>query len=628
MELALDADFLKKLEKLLGDDKNEHKHEHYKACVEHADEMSWHVYGKKPVRLLNRTRPREDPAITQYRIDSYEPITQSVCKKALSIVHKIFDTGLYSIRFNDENKQAEILEEYTTEKYPRFNSVVNYLANFVLKKMIADPNGMLLVQPFDYNIKAQNRVQPIVTCYGSKDIHLVDDKFILLFDSYQELDKDKVWKYTYVDFVGIYKLDIRWKTGNYNLNQSAQQMGFPIDGKELVITVESSYLHNSGELPTWYLSGEYSDENYGLFESFFQPALPFWNEAINDHSDVTGSYRMHMWPQKWEVADECEYVEMGDAGGRFPCQGGYVFNGDSGIKHKCQACGGSGRKTATNPYESHLVARDKFLSADGAPNIQVPFGYVTVPTEALAMLETKSDRNMEKGLAALAMDVMNEIGLNQSGKAKEMDRTELNDFLQKIADVMFDIHLKNIYYFFTKFMFGIESPNPDLLDKIEPEVSKPTQFDVYSSTELTEQFAKAKTAKLNPSYLATKQAEIQNKEFSTNPELRDTLNLMLKLDSLAEINSDEVALKLNTGTITKETAIIHDNIRSFVTRAIEENPKFGELPSKEQNAVMMTYAKEVVKATRITIDTAAIEAKNQQPGNTNTEFAREPVLKK
>jgi hypothetical protein len=218
------------------------------------------------------------------------------------------------------------------------------------------------------------------------------------------------------------------------------------------------------------------------------------------------------------------------------------------------------------------------------------------------------------------MDVVNEIGLNQSGKAKEMDRTELNDFLRRISDVCFEIHLTNTFYFFTKYMFSVT--DPEMIEEIEPEISKPTQFDIYSSTELTEQFTQAKTAKLNPSYLTVKQMEIQNKEFSTNPMLLDRLNLELKLDPIAEVSPDEVSLMLANGTITKETAVIHDNIRVFVARAIEENKDFANMEPSKQREILDKYAKEVVESNKVTIDTSMIESMNQpdpnQPDN-NTE---------
>jgi hypothetical protein len=190
---------------------------------------------------------------------------------------------------------------------------------------------------------------------------------------------------------------------------------------------------------------------------------------------------------------------------------------------------------------------------------------------------------------------------------------------------MFEIHLQNIYYFFTKYMFGVTDPNK--LEEIEPQIVKPTQFDIYSSSELTNQFAEAKKSKLNPSYLQYKQMEIQNKEFQTNPQLLERLNLELSLDPLAEINPEDVSLKLSNGTITQETAIIHDNIKEFIERAMEEDQTFADKKPSEQKAVLLKYAAEVKKKTRISIDTTALEAANQDPNNTNVKFDRKPVLR-
>lgn len=589
-EEYFDEAFLKRLKQLISDDKNELKHPYYKAATEHYEEMSWHVYGTKPERLLERVRPREDEAIKQYRLDSYEPITKSVCKKALSIAHKIFNSKLYSIRF-DENEKSQLLKKYSLEEYPRFNSVVNYLANFSLKKNIADPNGVFLVQPNDYMIRESQRVEPIVTCYGSNDIWDIgrgENEYFLFFDE----GGDKEWYFTHVDKLSINKLLV-----------TKGRQG------EVLVEILATYNHAFGEIPVWYLGGEYSDKNYGLYESFFSPAIPFWNEAINDHSDVTGAYRMHIWPQKWEVADECDYVEDN----KYPCSGGWIYHAESGEKHKCPSCKGAGRKTIKSPYESYLVNRDKFTGTDGTATVDVPFGYVAVPVDATKMLEDKANRNLEMGLNALAMDVVNKIGENQSGVSKEIDRTELHDFLQKLADQFFDVHLTNIYYYFTKYMFGVTDPNN--IESIQPEISKPTQFNVYSFTELTGQFAAAKDAGLSASYLSVKQAEIQGKEFQTHPDLLTVLDMELVLDPLSGASRDDVALMLQNGTVTKETVIIHDNIKIFVRRALEETKNFENLTLTEKMDILEGYAAEVLEKTKVQIDMSAFAPQEQQPVN-------------
>jgi hypothetical protein len=590
-DLKITDELKKQLLLLLKDEDNKSKHEHYQAAKDHFEEMSWHVYGTKPEKLLARMRPREDPMIREYRLLSYEPITKSYCKKALSIVHKVFNSKLYSIRFTDEKKkEEEILEKYTLESYPRFNSIVNYFANYILKKMIADPNGIILVQPYYYDIKEQNRVEPIMTCYNSAKIHFVNDEYVLLFDKIIDGPKQKEYFYTYADKVGVYKLKIT------QTNTNSQQAE---------VETVSGYVHNFGEIPIWQLGGDYAEEQYGLLQSYFFDAVPYWNEAINDHSDVNGNYRMHINSQKWEIADECEYVEHTDTG-HYPCDGGYIFNSAEGRKFKCSSCMGTGyKKTATGPYDVYQIDRQKALEPEQVP--LPPFGYVAPPVEGLKMLEEKVDKSLEKGLSAINMDVVNKIGENQSGISKEYDRSELNDFLQKIADQFFEIHIPNCYYYFTKYMFGVQIPNPAELEKIEPEISKPTQFDVWSTGELTKQLQECKAAKLNPSFLKAKQVEIQSRDFQTKPYLLAKLNLEVMLDPLAEITRDEVSMMLANKTITQETAIIHDNISVFVTRALIENEDFADMAFNEQLGKLEEYAEEVIEENKVSIDTSMFD---------------------
>src|SRR5690606_14727523 len=149
-------------------------HSRYRLTTDHCSEMSVHVFGSKPEALLKRVRPREDESVREYRLSSFEPITKSTCKKDINVLHKVVNSDGYAIRFESE-KKAQGLKTYALEEYPRFNSVVNYLANFVLKKSIADPNGIMLVSPFHIPNSTTERIQPYLSCYSSKDIHDVEE---------------------------------------------------------------------------------------------------------------------------------------------------------------------------------------------------------------------------------------------------------------------------------------------------------------------------------------------------------------------------------------------------------------------------------------------------------------------
>jgi len=558
------------------------KHKNYIHAVDHMEEMEVHLYGEKPEKLLKRVRPREDPAITEYRLESYEPTTTSTAEKALSIVNKIFNPKLYSIRF-DEGTDQDILKDYTMVNYPGFNNVVHYLSAVGLKKTMCDPNGVFLIQPYNYLLKETDRVEPIITYYESEDIHFISQEIgIFLFDKKQDQKGNWIYYYQIVDKQGIYNVSIT-----------------SVDNRNWTITEINKYMHLFGKLPFWHLGGTYDHEHMGLYQSFFYPAVPFWNKAICAESDLDGAFISHLHPQKWEVADECDYVYEGQA-----CQGGRIYNETEGTSQKCPSCNGAGRKSVKGPHSTYWVNKDKL---DGVNNQAPapPVGYISVPTEATQMLSDRVDKLLEKGLNALAMDVVNNIGENQSGVSKAYDRTELFDFLGKVRDLFYDKHLTDIFYFFAKYMFIGKSDEE--LAKIEPNISKPVDFDIFTTQELSDQLKVAKTSNINPAYLTVKQVQIQNKEFFGEPELRDTLNLILELDPYAEMSRDDVSLMIMNGTITKIDGIVHDNIRYFVRRAQEEKKGFAELEYTKQVEILREYAKEIEAENKVKIDQTVIQ---------------------
>jgi hypothetical protein len=582
-------------------DKDEFKHEGYKASVEHAKEMGVHIYGDKPEGLLRRVRPREDPAITDYRLESYEPTTTSTAGKGLSITNKIFNPKLYAIK-PSEGDDGKMLFEYAVEKYPVFNNIVNYLSEYALKKTMADPNGVFLVEPAElpYNesggIDPTIRIEPVVTCFPSCDVHLITSEYALLFIKEEKDEKgNPMWFYKYVDKMVV---------DEFYMTSTNQ--------KDYYVVLVSSYTHDCGSLPVWNLGGMYDQRHKKgsiLFQSFFYPAVPFWNKAVTAESDLDGAFISHLHPQKWEVADECEYVEQTEHG-NYACSGGYIFNEYLGKKWKCGACGGTGRKSVKGPYSTYQVSKDKLTGdVNGSSVPSPPAGYIDIPTKATEMLDERVDKLLDKGLSALAMDIVNKIGENQSGVSKAYDRTELFDFLGKVRDLFYDKHLKNIFYYFAKYMFIGKSDEE--IAKIEPLIIKPNDFDIFTTQELTDQLKLAKDANVNPAYQRVKQMEIQNKEFQQHPETLQVLNLTLSLDPYAEISRTDLDLMIYSKTISTETAIVHDNIYDFVRRALEENKGFADMELSKQKEILSGYAEEmmdeIAEETKVTIDQTAIE---------------------
>lgn len=567
-----------------------YKHFAYRIACSHADDMAVHLYGDLPYKILNRVRPREDPETKLYRLQSYEPITKSTADKALSIIAKIFNPSLYTIRFDDANEKADMLEDYANENYPYCGSVINYVHEVGLRKMIADPNGVFVVKPSSYPEDQSTRIEPIIKIYGSKNIWYKDLESYLVFIRCESVKDILVYYFEWYDEESI--IEFR---------------AFVTNPTALVI--EELIKYNTGFLPVWELKGntEVQDNGIEIHKSFFEPAISFWNKAINHESDLDGAYINHMHPIRTELTTECDFVLD-----RQRCNNGYITNALSGERSICPVCSGTGYKSVKSPFGVYRIDPST-INKDGGNSGLKAVEYITVPTEPTKMLEQRIELLLEKGLYALNMDVVNKIGENQSGKAKVIDRGELYDFLYKIASVVFDTHLTNIYHYFNLYMFGVETLNPgqgkEELNSIEPEIAKPTMFDITTAVEMIAEYKNSKDAGINPTYLKVKQIQINSKEFASDEDLKDYLNLVLKCDPLPQISEDQIIANSLEGWYMTYDPIIHANIERFVRRAVVENPEdkngeggFKNMEDKQQYDILVKYAKEVEKDNKATIN--------------------------
>jgi len=393
----------------------------------------------------------------------------------------------------------------------------------------------------------------------------------------------------------------------YDKTQIIEFYAYVTNPQSLVIVETVTY--PTGFMPVWELKGntEVQDNGAEVHKSFFEPAVAFWNKAINHESDLDGAYINHMHPIRTELTEECDYITNGQR-----CKGGWSINPTNGDRTTCLGCNGSGYKSVKSPFGVYRIDHDTLTKGGTSIGSIKPVEYVTVPVEPTKMLELRIESLLEKGLYALNMDVVNKIGENQSGKAKVIDRGELYDFLYKIGSVIFDTHATNIFKYFNMFIFGVEALNPgkDEISKNEPEIAKPTMFDITTAVEMIAEYKNSKDAGINPTYLKIKQIQINSKEFASDADLKDYLNLVLECDPLPQISEDQIIANSLEGWYKKYDPIIHANIESFVKRAVLENPTkgdddtggFANMDSKERYDILVKYAKEIEDDNKQTIN--------------------------
>lgn len=574
------------------------RHPLYEETCRHAEAMSVHIMGDKPMYLLQRARPREEEDVQLYRVENYEPTTKSSADKAIDIVSKIFNPTLHSIVWKEKTPESEELEQYTAYYYPVYNSVVNFDKDVLLRKMLADPNGLVAVKPGEIPEDDTKRLEPEITIYGSPCIYYYDRDHYLIFKHEEQRENKKFYYFEYYD-----------KTSYLNFNA-----WYDSSNKVVETTIEEEYLHGFNEIPAWFLRGKSKCHDNGaiVYESFFSPALAHWNLAVIHESDLIGAFINHMHPQKYEETEECAY-KFDWEGQMYPCRGGtikYPGSKGKGTEMDCPRCGGTGRHSVKSPYGTYQFLKSRL---DELPNGRMPVGYITIPVEATKLLKEHTREMNEAAMASINMEIEDKVGENQSGIAKTIDRSAQYDTIFNIGSVVFDVHLTNEYYFINKYMFKEEAQSTRKEEnKNLPEINKPTKFDILTTAELVNNFKVANESKLDKNYLRIKQIEIINRDLGTMPDIKNYMITMLELDPLFGFTQDEIDLGVTKGVIRKVDWSIHDNLKAFLDRAIEENQDFLTKAKKDKILILEGYANELITAEKPRVDESLLIKQEQE----------------
>ena len=579
---------------------DEYRHPLYELSVEHEQEMSVHVNGTKPKKLLERKRPREEQEVADYRIESYEPITMASSDKSLHIIQKIFSPGLSSITWKDEDKNRDVqeLKKYTFEYYPKYNSIQNFNKEVLMKKVISDPNGIAAVKPSKIPTSQTQTIRPIVVTYGSAKVWSMveNDYYLINVGERKDQDKNTIYVFEYYDTEYYSKFEAY-------VQKNSQQT------EALIFTPIEKYPHKFkdkdgyGEVPAWPLKGisEALDSGDIFYKSFFYPAVPYWNLAVTHESDLFGAFINHLHPIRTELAQECDYVYPYQ-GSEYRCRAGKVMMpiGESITEQTCPGCQGTGLKSVKSPYGVYQFNKEK-LAEDGGIS-RSPVEFVTVPTEPTRMLDERVDKMLKRGMWAINMDVEDKIGENQSGIAKEIDRSAQRDTLADVATLMFDYHLQNEYYFINKYMFATEA---DSMGKEEdgnlPQINKPSKFVTSSPAELLAAYESATKAGVSGIVTQIKQVEYVSQDLSTNPELKEYALTILSLDPLPGLSVDDINVSESKGFVSKQSAVIHFNLKEFVDRAIFEHSDFVSMTKDQKSEILKGYADEHIKNNKPTL---------------------------
>lgn len=487
------------------------------------DEMKVHTRGETPGTLLSDRRPNEDPAVFEYRKKIYQPITKGPINRSISKLFRIFQNANFSYKVDEQ------LEKYLREKIFQKRNFFEFFHGSVVKRMIEDPNGYLAWLPAGEGlVKQTEKVLVLPELVDSTKIWFVDDDILTWSNEVKKRGLPDVFYSLTED--GFY--EHRERNDKYDL---------------LLI-----YKHNIGMVPAVILGGQLKED--GVYESYYNPFLPFGNEAIRQYSDWQAVNVTSAFPYRTEAFMECDYPEcMGTPGWwREDC-------GDDCTKTViCPVCKGTKHKPHISPYGS-FIRREKEV---GEGESSAPMIEFTSPARDILDYSQQSWMTLLEEAKKAVFDV--QIEEAQSGVAKIIDREDLHAFLSSIANNVYDHLLLKSLIILNKYR--------DINSKEDPEITKPTSFVVKTESDLVNELGVLLEKNAPLPFVLETVKDLAKKRFATNERAHKKIDFLLIYDPLFALTPDEKNMLIATNVI--DDKIRGKNINSYqvLSRLLIKNP--------------------------------------------------------
>jgi len=550
------------------------KHLNYQLTVDMAEKLKVHSEGRVPEKLIFDRRPSEPDSIKDYRAKIYVPITKNPIYKVINSLEKIRRSSDWVIQYKESNpsiRVGEELETYCEMKYPVYTSITNWMFAEGLKNYLLDANGVIAVIPFEIPKTNSEYVKPVAQFFESKQIiNFVEGEYAVIHSYDKSVVKNA--KGQVINTNGdIYYIITTTEFYKY------EQQNYRKDLEQTLI-----FKHNIGTLPVFRVGGLFNKRlnNNTIYESRISSMIPSLDEASREYSDLQAEILQHIHSEKYIYTNsECTH-----------CKGtGKILK--EGKQIECPICKGNGKMLSVSNYNTYLINAGSI----GENNIPTPpVGYVTKSVDIAKLQDERVRQHLYDALSTLNMEFLAETPLNQSGTAKEVDKDELNNFVNSIAEDIIRI-LDNIYFYIGEYRYNVLISDPKKRKELLPCINVPTKFDILSSNYLLQELTSAKASGLSPVIKKSLEIEYAKKKFNTMPEVSEYSLLTFQLDPLYGLTEDEKMTRKSNGGITDIDYIISCNINQFVQRAMAEDAQFYDKDFKAHTDKMKQFAAETQK---------------------------------
>ncbi len=547
------------------------KHLNYDLTVKLAKRLTTHASGIVPEDLIYKRRPSEPEEIKEYRKQIYVPITKNPISKVITSLQKIRRSQDWSIQYQSNIPSiiadGESLEDYCEKNYPGFASITNWVFSELLQRYLLDANSFVAVIIKDLPTSTSEYLKPVAEVFSSQQvIDYVEDEYLVLKSADKVKYTSKSGYRTYYDGDIYYILTedhiIRYKQVSRNGD----------------LDIDLVYDHGIGRIPAFRVGGNFHKRvnNDTLYESRIDSMVPSLDEAAREYSDLQAEIVQHIHSEKYIYTNtECPH-----------CKGTGL---DSNTRESCTHCNGAGHIKSVSPYGEYII-RAQSVGENAMPT--PPIGYINKSSDIAKLQDERVENHIYRALASINMEFLAETPLNQSGTAKEVDKDELNNFVNSIAEDLVRI-MDNIYYFIGEYRY-IYVLSKDDRKSMMPKIYVPEKFDILDSSYLMLEIQAAKTSKVNSALIKDMEIEYARKKYNADESIAEKIIMIYNLDPLYGYTIDEKMTILNNDGVTTRDYVVSCNIMSFVNKAMNRDQDFVKLDFDKQMEALYQLADEVI----------------------------------
>lgn len=573
--------------------------ENYEAIKVHADKNTF------PYRLFANRAPNQTEKSARWIKDNYKNVTNPVFIDFLNTVLRCTHDQNWSIKFGEESELAtntgETLQKYLYEGIEIYGSLEAFLKNVMFYLQLTDPMGVIAVKPKELSltinentgervISSTEFVNPQPIYYNCKQV-VGDGKGYYLIELHEKSEveyyggkKKKGRIYEFYDDQNIW---------------IAKQIGKYVDNQ---FEISLYYNHGWGKVPVIRLRGiPRIDEDRIVWESPFLSAVDLLDLCAQNAAYKQASIAKCVFPATIMLGDICEFEENGNV-----CSDGKIGWWDNDTYHSkaCPQCHGIGLVSRLGPLETILVKPEvRGQQESELKSSQKPLEYVSPEVTTLEYLSKEIDKQEQKARAILHLrttssEVKGTENITATGMA--LDQKGTYAFIIPIAQTAFET-----------FEFIIDAIGWQRYREnyVKPELVYPQTFDVATERDILNGIAEMIKAGVPPVILQSEIYRYLKSVFYTDIRTSSVYQLMVNVDRLLVLSSDEIALRQAKQLAENWEVILHDSFLTFVDELEKENPEYLTLDFDVQKNLIIEKAKaksnEIKEAN--TIETPTIE---------------------